>query len=65
MTVDKGILQLCAFAKYAVAFPKMSRSIFTRANSARNRLIAICSAPSDLAAAAMLCPQSPAAQLPA
>ena len=31
-------------AKYAVAFPRMSRSILTRASSARKRLIFICSA---------------------
>src|ERR1019366_4710650 len=30
--------------QYAVAFPRMSRSIVTRANSARKRLISICSA---------------------
>jgi hypothetical protein len=39
-----GVLHFCPFAKYAVAFPRMSRSIFTRANSARKRLISICSA---------------------
>ena len=44
VSVDEGVLQLCAFAKYVVAFPRMSRSIFTRASSARSRLIAICSA---------------------
>ncbi len=31
-------------AKYAVAFPRMSRSIVTRASSARRRAISICSA---------------------
>ena len=30
--------------QYAVAFPRMSRSIVTRANSARRRLFSICSA---------------------
>jgi hypothetical protein len=30
---NKGVLHFGPFAKYAVAFPKMSRSIFTRANS--------------------------------
>src|ERR1035441_7130911 len=40
---NKGVLHFWPFAKYAVAFPRMSRSIFTRANSARNRLISICS----------------------
>jgi hypothetical protein len=42
--LDEGVLQIDPFAKYAVAFPRMSRSIFTRANSARNQLISICSA---------------------
>src|ERR1700747_158331 len=41
---NKGVLHFGPFAKYAVAFPRMSRSIFTRANSARKRLISICSA---------------------
>ena len=41
VAMDEGVLQLCAFAKYAVAFPKMLRSIFTRASSARSRLISI------------------------
>src|SRR6185437_1267920 len=36
MTSNKGVPHLCSFAKYAVAFPRMSRSIFTRASSARN-----------------------------
>jgi hypothetical protein len=31
-------------AKYAIAFPRMSRSMVTRASSARRRLISICSA---------------------
>ena len=31
-------------AQYAIAFPRMSRSIVTRASSARKRLISICSA---------------------
>src|SRR5438046_1986974 len=44
MTFDKGILHFWPFAKYAVAFPRMSRSIVTRASSARKRLISICSA---------------------
>jgi len=37
--------------KYALAFPRMSRSIFTRANSARSRLISICSALTNLLSA--------------
>ena len=44
MALNKGILHFWPFAKYAVAFPRMSRSIVTRANSARKRLISICSA---------------------
>src|ERR1039457_2678260 len=44
VTLNKGVLHFCPFAKYAVAFPRMSRSILTRANPARNRLISICSA---------------------
>ena len=32
VATNEGVLQLCAFAKYAVAFLRMSRSIFTRAN---------------------------------
>ena len=44
MAFNKGILHFWPFAKYAVAFPRMSRSIVTRANSARKRLISICSA---------------------
>src|SRR5215469_2030079 len=43
MAFDEGILHFWPFAKYAVAFPRMSRSIFTRASSARKRLISICS----------------------
>src|ERR1039457_4403413 len=43
VTLNKGVLHFWPFAKYAVAFPRMSRSILTRANSARNRLISICS----------------------
>src|ERR1039458_8982443 len=44
VTLNKGVLHFWPFAKYAVAFPRMSRSILTRANSARKRLISICSA---------------------
>jgi hypothetical protein len=44
MTLDEGLLHFWPFAKYAVALPRMSRSIFTRASSARKRLISICSA---------------------
>ena len=47
----EGVLQIDPFAKYAVAFPRMSRSIFTRANSARSRLISICSALTGLLSA--------------
>src|SRR5206468_7372961 len=41
---NQGVLHFCPLAKYAIAFPRMSRSIATRANSARKRLISICSA---------------------
>jgi len=44
MAFDEGILCFWHFAKYAVAFPRMSRSIVTRASSARKRAISICSA---------------------
>ncbi len=37
--LNKGIPHLWPFAKNAVAFPRMSRSIVTLANSARKRLI--------------------------
>ena len=42
--LNEGVLQIDPLAKYAVAFPRMSRSIFTRASSALSRLISICSA---------------------
>ena len=44
VALDEGILQIDPFAKYAIAFPRMPGSIFTRASSARSRLISICSA---------------------
>lgn len=44
MLLHEGVLRVEPFAKYPVAFPKISRSVFTRANSARNRLMSICSA---------------------
>ena len=44
VALNEGVPHFCPLAKYAVAFPKMSRSIVTRANSARRRLISICSA---------------------
>lgn len=56
VSVDEGVLQLCAFAKYAVAFPRMSRSILTRASSARSRLISICSALTTLLLAPLSLP---------
>src|ERR1039457_2481031 len=43
VTLNKGVLHFWPFAKYAVAFPRMSRSILPRDNSARKRLISICS----------------------
>src|SRR3954469_6169780 len=44
VSLNKGVLHRYSLAKYAVAFFKMSRSIFTRDNSVRRRLISICSA---------------------
>src|SRR5271167_2202078 len=44
VALNNGILHFWPFAKYAIAFPRMSRSIVTRVNSARRRLISICSA---------------------
>src|SRR6201997_5122711 len=44
MASNQGVLHFCPLAKYAIAFPRMSRSIVTRASSARKRLISICSA---------------------
>src|SRR6202166_4811695 len=44
VVLDEGVLHFWPFAKNAVAFPRMSRSIVTRASSARRRLISICSA---------------------
>ena len=39
--LDPGVLHCRTFAKYAVAFPSMSRSIVTRASSALNRITSI------------------------
>jgi len=44
VSLNKGVLHSDSLAKYAAAFFKMSRSIFTRDNSVRRRLISICSA---------------------
>src|ERR1039457_6570361 len=44
VALNKGVFHFWHFAKNAAAFPKMSRSIVTRANSARKRLFSICSA---------------------
>src|SRR5271156_1721189 len=41
---NQGVLHFCPLAKYAIAFPRMSRSMVTCARSARKRLISICSA---------------------
>ncbi len=43
IALDEGVPHADHFAKYAVAFPRISRAIFTRANSALSRLIPICS----------------------
>jgi len=56
VALDEGVLHFDAFAKYAVAFPRMSRSIFTRASSARSRLISICSALTGLLSAPVSLP---------
>src|SRR5216684_894903 len=50
MAFDPGVLHSDSFAKYAVAFFRMSRSIFVRASSARKRLISICSGLTGFAA---------------
>jgi hypothetical protein len=39
VTLNKGVLHFWPFAKYAVAFPRMSRSIFTRAKQEAVRLV--------------------------
>ncbi|OSO26356.1 hypothetical protein BV321_05185 [Pseudomonas syringae pv. actinidiae] len=56
MSKNERVLQLDAFAKYAVAFSRMSRSILTRANSARRRLISICSGVTGLMSAPVSLP---------
>src|ERR1017187_3236312 len=48
---DPGVLHIDSFAKYAVAFFKISRSILTRASSALSRASSICSALTGLAPA--------------
>src|ERR1035437_8197202 len=48
---DPGVPHPDSFAKYAVAFFKISRSILTRANSALSRASSICSALTGLAPA--------------
>lgn len=37
VALDEGVFQIDPLAKYAVAFPKMSRAIFTRASSVRSQ----------------------------
>src|SRR5438105_4345068 len=56
VALDEGVLHFEPFAKYAVAFPRMSRSIFTRASSALSRLISICSALTGLLSAPLSLP---------
>ena len=56
MALDEGVLQIDPLAMYAVAFPRMSLSIFTRANSARSRLISVCSALTGLLSAPVSLP---------
>lgn len=43
VALDPGVLHPRTLTKYAVAFSRMSHSIFTRASSARSRAISICS----------------------
>ncbi|GJE03613.1 hypothetical protein GMJLKIPL_5570 [Methylobacterium isbiliense] len=43
MLCDEGELHIASLAKYAAAFPRMSRSAFRRATSLRSRSISICS----------------------
>ena len=57
MRLNEGVLQLAAFAKYAVTFPKMSSSIFTSADSARSRAISIFSGLTGLLSAPLSLPQ--------
>jgi hypothetical protein len=54
MAFNEGRLYFWTFAKYAVAFPSMSRSIFARASSARRRLISNCAAHYTSAATGLL-----------
>jgi hypothetical protein len=56
MALDKGIFHRDSLAKYAVAFFKMSRSIWASANSFRSRAISICSALTGLAAVSLSFP---------
>jgi len=56
VALHEGVLHRCAFAKYAVAFSRMSRYIFTGASSARSRLISLCSALTTLLSAPMSLP---------
>src|SRR5471030_795988 len=51
MPSDPGVPHIDSFAKYAVAFFKISRSILTRASSALSRASSICSALTGLAPA--------------
>ena len=56
MLLNEGALEIDPLAKYAVAFSKISRSIFTRASSALSRLISICSALTGLLSAPVSLP---------
>src|ERR1035441_3191368 len=44
VALNKGVLHFWPFAKYAVAFPRMSRSIVTLTAAASRWLFSICSA---------------------
>ena len=48
---DPGVLYCGSFAMYAVAFPRMSRSMRSRAFSARKRASSICSGDTGLSLA--------------
>lgn len=56
MIKDECVLQLDAFAMYTVTFSRMSRSLLTRASSARRRLIFICSGVTGLTSAPLSLP---------
>src|SRR5690606_32419441 len=60
LCVDPGVLHSASFAKYAVAFFRMSTCIFSRAFSARSRDSSICSGVTGLAPGAVSLPAADA-----